>query len=118
MLVQVLLAHESVAADRQSLVRREYDDGLVRLTEVVESSDQAADVEVQAGDDRVILVEVSAHLRFGPGPRREQLVADDHLAVIEWVHREIVGWQGDRAAIVSVEISLGRNSRIVGCLEG
>ncbi len=111
--VEVLLAEQAVAADGDPLIRRENDDRVVGHAELAERLQQAPDVMVQPGDGCVVLVQRPADLRLAPRPRGQQLVADGHLAVVERVHRQVAGRQGDVVPVVEVEIALRRHARVV-----
>src|SRR5262245_49183730 len=94
-LVEALLAHQAMAAERQTVVRREDDERAVELTALLERRDQAANVAVQRGDDSVVVVQVLADLVLGPRERSEQFISNELLAIVERVQRQVVLWYGD-----------------------
>lgn len=89
-IVQILLAQQPVTADGDPLIGGEHQQRVVGQFQLIERLEQSADVMVERRDGSVILVQRAADFRFGARPRREFLVTDGHLAVVEWMHRAVV----------------------------
>ena len=111
-LVDVLLAHQPVTADRDALIGREDDDRLVGQLQFVEAVEKSPDVMVHAGDERVVVMELAADGVLRARPGLQKLVAD-HLIDVPRVGGLVVGRQGDLRGIVEVAELLGRPARIV-----
>ncbi len=112
-LVEVLLAHQAVLADRQAVVAGHDDDGVVGEAALLQHVEQAAGLRVQVGDHRVVLGDVAPHLRLVARVGGQQLVADVQRAVVERVARQEVGRQRQPLRVVASQV-LGRHrARVV-----
>ena len=95
MLVQVLLAEQSVVADRQPVVCRKKNVGIVGLAGLVERVEDAADLCVHVLDDRVVFLPMNLHRMMRAGERPELLVAQVGTAtdiVLVRILVEIIFW--------------------------
>ncbi len=115
--VQVLLAHQAVTSQRDALVGREHDDGVLVNAGLFHAVDQAADVLVQSGDHGPVFGELTADFLGRARPGRKQFVANDHLTVVERMHGEEVPGQGDPGGIVEVQVAARGDPRIVRIAE-
>jgi hypothetical protein len=105
--VEILLAKKPMAADRQAVIAGENDEGLFESAARVEGREDATDLLVEELDGCVIVSQVLAHDFRGPRPRRKSLVANHHLAIIEWVLRHEI-WRERRLMAVR-DGSLAKN---------
>ena len=117
MLVEVLLADQPVAAARDAGVGREYDNGVRRVRRFFQRIEHAADQGVEVGNIAVILGDHLAHSRRRAGMRQEDLVADEHLAVVERMLRQEVLRQRDLGRVVADRERVGDDMRIVRRIE-
>ena len=73
--VQVLLAHQAVAAHCQAVIGRKNDDRVRGLARFFERLQDAADLLVEVGDHAVVISQMLADVRLGARPRGQPLVA-------------------------------------------
>ena len=107
-IVGALLAHQPVLSQRQAVVAREYDDGVVQLAGRPQGVDDPPHLGIQMADHGVVLGEVAANRGRGARITLQQLVAPAPADVermvgqvglrqrdpIRVVHREKTLWHG------------------------
>ena len=91
MLVDVLLAQQTVAAHGQAVIRRVDDDRLVSVGPGCQFPQDAADLPIHVRDQTVIFGKLVAHDRLCARPWAEALVPTGHVAVIKGMLRGEVG---------------------------
>ena len=104
MVVEVLLAEEPVAADRQAVVAGEDDEGLPGLAAGREGIEDAADLGVEVLDRRVVIGEVLADHPGRSRPGGEPLVTDLQRPVVERMPGQEVPGQWRLVGVVPVVI--------------
>ena len=117
MFVEVLLAEQPMAADRQAVVARERDDRVVELAEFFELFKNSPDVVIDGRDAGVVVVQMLANDGVGARPRGELLVADLQRADVERVMRQQVRRQRNFFAVVELHPFIGGDARVVWAFE-
>ena len=72
-IVQVLLAHQPVRADRQAVIAEKNDQRILAQLAIVENLQQAADLGVHVFDRSIIVGEMFLHFVFAARPGGELL---------------------------------------------
>ena len=96
MFIEVLLALQAVPADRHPVVRGVEDPRVVEFTHGGEFVEHTADLAVDvftAGVLAAALIADRPLVAVRPHPAHVDLVADIHVAIVEGLQRQPVGWQ-------------------------
>ena len=110
----ILLSHERMTADGQSIVAAENDDGVLPLVCSLQRIDYSADLMVKVCDHRIVVTQLLPHARFGPRIWGERFVTYPLLCKLHRVFGHDVGRQRDRAAVVHRTILIGHGARVMG----
>ena len=117
MIVLVLLAHQSVLSDSQAVVGREDDDGVVGLAASFQGVEDAAEVVVRVRDDRVIFAAMHLHRLLRARERRQPLIAQLVVALVERMLGHVIRRDLDILGRVHIDVFFRRLPRIMWSVE-
>ena len=118
MLIHALLAQQPMAAEGEAVIGRVDDDRVGRMGGFREGVQDPANLRIQVLDESVIFSQLIAHLFRRARPRQQVLVAQDQLAVVEGVLRQVIARQGWTLGRISHPPRLGRIAGIMRRGEG
>ncbi len=104
MLVQILLPHQAVAADGNSLVGGKHHNGVVALADFVHGRENASDLFVQVRDVGIIVAQVAADFAGGARPGGQFFIANQQFAVVERVEGKEIRGQGKFFRVVARQV--------------
>ena len=117
MVVAVLLAHQAVLADGEPMVGGEDHVGVLGVARRLERLQDLADLRVHVGGVGVILGAVHLHGFARARERRQQLVPDLVVALVERMLRQVIRRHLDARGRIAVHVLLRRLPRIVRRIE-
>lgn len=112
-LVKVLFAEQAVFTERETVVAGDDDEGVVEQTGLLQGFQDAPGLVIEITDGGVITGQFAGHVLPRARPGQCFLVADVHLAVVEWMQRQEIGRQRDVGRLVHRVVRVGRVLRVV-----